>query len=36
VYPEFLSAVMAKPGLLSDKLRAAVDDHGLANTKRAA
>jgi FO synthase len=36
VYPEFLPAVLAKPGLLSDKLRAAVDDHGLANTKRAA
>jgi FO synthase len=36
VYPEFLPTVMAKPGLLSDKLRAAVDDHGLANTKRVA
>jgi 7,8-didemethyl-8-hydroxy-5-deazariboflavin synthase CofG subunit len=36
VYPEFLPAVVAKPGLLSEKLRAAVDDHGLANTKRAA
>ena len=36
VYPEFLPAAMAKPGLLSDKLSAAVDDHGLANTKRAA
>src|ERR1700719_3456037 len=36
VYPEFLPAVIAKPGLLSDKLRAAANDHGLANTKRAA
>jgi 7,8-didemethyl-8-hydroxy-5-deazariboflavin synthase CofG subunit len=36
VYPEFLSAVMARPGLLSDKLSAAVDDYGLARTKRAA
>jgi FO synthase len=33
VYPEFLSALMAKPGLLSDKLRSAVDDLGLAKTK---
>ncbi len=36
VYPEFLPAVMAEPGLLSDKLRAAANDHGLAKTKRAA
>ena len=36
VYPEFISSVIAKPGLLSDKLRAAADDHGLARTKRAA
>jgi 7,8-didemethyl-8-hydroxy-5-deazariboflavin synthase CofG subunit len=36
VYPEFLSAVTAKPGLLSEKLLAASDDHGLAKTKRAA
>jgi FO synthase len=38
VYPEFLPAVTAKPGLLSEKLRAAADDHGLAKaeTKRAA
>ena len=36
VYPEFISAVTAKPGLLSEKLRAASDDHGLARTKRAA
>jgi FO synthase len=33
VYPEFLSAVTAKPGLLSEKLRAAADDQGLAKTK---
>jgi FO synthase len=36
VYPEFLSAVTAKPGLLSAKLRTASDDHGLARIKRAA
>ena len=30
VYPEFLPGVMAKPGLLSDKLHAAVDIQGLA------
>jgi len=30
VYPEFLTAVAAKPGLLSERLRVAVDDHGLA------
>jgi hypothetical protein len=30
VYPEFLPAVTAKPGLLSEKLRAAIDEHGLA------
>jgi 7,8-didemethyl-8-hydroxy-5-deazariboflavin synthase CofG subunit len=30
VYPEFLAAVAAKPGLLSEKLRAAADDQGLA------
>jgi FO synthase len=30
VYPEFLSAVMAKPGLLSERLRGAVDDQGFA------
>jgi 7,8-didemethyl-8-hydroxy-5-deazariboflavin synthase CofG subunit len=36
VYPEFLATLAAKPGLLSEKLRAAVDDHGLARTKRAA
>jgi 7,8-didemethyl-8-hydroxy-5-deazariboflavin synthase CofG subunit len=32
VYPEFLPAVTAKPCLLSERLRAAADDHGLANT----
>src|SRR5579863_7711148 len=36
VYPEFLAAVMAKPGLLSDRLRAAADDLGLAKIVRAA
>ena len=30
VYPEFISAVTAKPGLLSEKLRAASDDLALA------
>src|SRR6202041_3173552 len=32
VYPEFLPAVTARPGLLSEKLRAAADDQGLAKT----
>jgi 7,8-didemethyl-8-hydroxy-5-deazariboflavin synthase CofG subunit len=37
VYPEFLPAVTSGSGLLSDKLRAAADDQGLAKTiKRAA
>jgi 7,8-didemethyl-8-hydroxy-5-deazariboflavin synthase CofG subunit len=36
VYPEFISAVTAKPGLLSEKLRAAADDFGLARMTRAA
>jgi FO synthase len=36
VYPEFLSAVTAKPGLLSDKLRVAANEKGLATIKRAA
>jgi FO synthase len=36
VYPEFISGVIAKPRLLSEKLRAAGDDHGLARIKRAA
>ena len=30
VYPEFLPALMAKPGLLSERLHAAVDPQGLA------
>ena len=30
VYPEFVDSVMAKPGLLADKLRAAIGDDGLA------
>jgi FO synthase len=36
VYPEFIPSVIAKPGLLSDKLTAAADAHGLAHIKRAA
>jgi len=32
VYPEFLPAVTGRPGLLSEKLRAAADDQGLAKT----
>ncbi len=36
VYPEFLSAVVAKPGLLSEKLCAAADDLGLAQIGTAA
>jgi 7,8-didemethyl-8-hydroxy-5-deazariboflavin synthase CofG subunit len=36
VYPEFISAVTAAPGLLSEKLRAAADDVGLARITRAA
>ncbi len=36
VYPEFLPAVTARPGLLSEKLRAAADDLGLARMTRAA
>ena len=35
VYPEFLSAVTTKPGLLSEKLRAAADDFGLAQIRTA-
>jgi 7,8-didemethyl-8-hydroxy-5-deazariboflavin synthase CofG subunit len=35
VYPEFISAVTAKPGLLSEKLRAVADDFGLARTRAA-
>jgi 7,8-didemethyl-8-hydroxy-5-deazariboflavin synthase CofG subunit len=36
VYPEFLPAVMAKPGLLAEKLHQAGDANGLARAKRAA
>jgi 7,8-didemethyl-8-hydroxy-5-deazariboflavin synthase CofG subunit len=36
VYPEFLGAVTARPGLLSQKLRAAADAQGLARIERAA
>jgi FO synthase len=36
VYPEFIPAVTAKAGLMSDKLRAASDDLGLARITRAA
>jgi FO synthase len=36
VYPEFLPALASRPGLLSEKLRAAADDHGLAKITRAA
>jgi len=36
VYPEFLPAITDKPGLLSEKLRAAANDHGLARITRAA
>jgi 7,8-didemethyl-8-hydroxy-5-deazariboflavin synthase CofG subunit len=36
VYPEFLPALISRSGLLSEKLRAAADDHGLAKLKRAA
>ena len=35
-YPEFLPAVMARPGLLSEKLHAAIDPYGFAKSKRAA
>ncbi len=35
VYPEFVDAAAAKSGLLSEKLRAAADDHGLARIGRA-
>jgi FO synthase len=35
VYPEFLPAVPAEPGLLSERLRAAADDHGLARMRAA-
>ena len=36
VYPEFIAGVIARPGLLSEKLRAAANDHGLAKLKRTA
>jgi FO synthase len=36
LYPEFIPQVTAKPGLLSEKLRAAVDEQGLAKIQRAA
>ncbi|HEX3820152.1 MAG TPA: 7,8-didemethyl-8-hydroxy-5-deazariboflavin synthase CofG [Candidatus Sulfotelmatobacter sp.] len=36
VYPEFISNVLAKPGILSDKLRVATGDDGLARITRAA
>jgi len=36
VYPEFLPELTARPGLLSEKLRAAADERGLAKIKRAA
>jgi 7,8-didemethyl-8-hydroxy-5-deazariboflavin synthase CofG subunit len=36
VYPEFLPALTARPGLLSEKLRVAADAHGLAQVTRAA
>jgi len=36
VYPEFLPTVASKPGLLSEKLRAAAGKDGLARMKRAA
>jgi 7,8-didemethyl-8-hydroxy-5-deazariboflavin synthase CofG subunit len=36
VYPEFLPAAMAQPGLLSEKLRGAADEQGLARIERAA
>jgi FO synthase len=36
VYPEFLSSVTARPGLLSEKVRAASDDFGLARIRKAA
>jgi 7,8-didemethyl-8-hydroxy-5-deazariboflavin synthase CofG subunit len=36
VYPEFLPALVSRPGLLSDKLRAAADGLGFARATRAA
>jgi 7,8-didemethyl-8-hydroxy-5-deazariboflavin synthase CofG subunit len=36
VYPEFLPRVMRNPGLLTNRLTAASDDHGFAHLERAA
>jgi len=36
VYPEFLPAVLSRPGLLSERLQAAHDNKGLAKNERAA
>jgi FO synthase len=36
VYPEFIPSVISKPGLLSDRLKAATDAQGLAQIARAA
>jgi FO synthase len=36
VYPEFLQGQITKPGLLSERLRAAADGQGLANMEKAA
>ena len=36
VYPEYIPAIAAKPGLLSEKLRAASDEQGLAKIQRPA
>jgi FO synthase len=36
VYPEFLPAITARPGLLSDKIRAAMDTEGYASRAKAA
>ena len=36
VYPGFMDRVISKPGLLSEKLRAATNDHGLVKETRAA
>ena len=36
VYPEFIPALTAKPGMLAEKLRSTASDDGLARTKRAA
>jgi 7,8-didemethyl-8-hydroxy-5-deazariboflavin synthase CofG subunit len=35
IYPEFLPAVISKPGLLAEKLHAATDDQGLAKMRAA-